>query len=115
MAIFGIMSIMIITVYFNATNASRKLSMTRQLTEAAREITERITEDVKARGISVRDPNVDPAFPLWHKLDYTGIGNEALILGAPGSEHIYIYGKRNSSAGLDPCDEASQKDIRTHC
>ena len=68
LAIFGIMSVMILTVYFNATNSSRKLNMTRNLSETAREITERIAEDIKNRGISIRKPEFDlsRAYPLWN-------------------------------------------------
>ena len=73
MAMFGLLSIMIVTVYFNATNSARKLAMTRELSETAREITERIAEDVKYRGISIREPAFDSSrvYPLWNKLDYT--------------------------------------------
>ena len=72
MTIFGIMSTMIVSVYFNATYSARKLGMTRELSEAAREITERIAEDVRNRGISVREPRLDPsrAYPLWNRIDY---------------------------------------------
>lgn len=117
MTIFGIMSIMIVSVYFNATYSARKLGMTRELSETAREITERIAEDVKNRGISVRDPEFDPSrvYPLWNRLNYTGSGNEVLILGLPGFEHIYAYRKRNTSSWLDPCDTTSANDPKIHC
>ncbi len=116
MAMFGLLSIMIVTVYFNATNSARKLAMTRELSETAREITERIAEDVKYRVISIREPAFDSSrvYPLWNKLDYTWQWNEVLILGNPWFEHIYAYGKK-SAAWLDPCDEISAKDTKIHC
>ncbi len=114
MTMFSVLSIMIVMVYFNATNSARKLSMTRELSETAREITERIAEDVKNRGISVRQPGLDPSRPLWNTLDYTGIGNEVLILGQPGNEHIYMYGKK-STVWLNPCDSVSAQDPQIHC
>ncbi len=116
MAMFGVLSMMIITVYFNATNTARKLSMTRELSETAREITERIAEDVKNRWISLRKPEFDSSrtYPLWNTLDYAWNGNEVLILGLPGNEHIYAYWKK-SAAWLDPCDSVAANDLQIHC
>ena len=49
MTIFSVMSVMIMNVYFNISNTSRRLSATRELSETAREITERIAQDVKEK------------------------------------------------------------------
>ena len=49
MSIFSVMSVMIMNVYFNISNTSRRLSATRELSETAREITDRIAQDVKER------------------------------------------------------------------
>lgn len=49
MSIFAVMSVMIMNVYFNISNTSRRLSATRELSETAREITERIAQDVKEK------------------------------------------------------------------
>ena len=49
MTIFSVMSVMIMNVYFNISNTSRRLSATRELSETAREITEGIAQDVKEK------------------------------------------------------------------
>jgi hypothetical protein len=50
--IFAIMSLMVMSVYIQTTALTSKLKATRYLSETAREITERIAEDVKERGLS---------------------------------------------------------------
>ena len=49
MTIFSVMSVMVMSAYFTITNTSRKLNATRQLSETAREITERISQDVREK------------------------------------------------------------------
>lgn len=117
MTIFMIMSVMVVTIYFQATNSLRKLAMTRHLAETAREITERLRDDVRKYGIASRELYFDPSrnYPSWNTLDPTGKWNEVLVLGSPGNERIYAYGKRNTSGWLDPCDENAKKDPIIHC
>ena len=83
MAIFAVMSVMIMSVYINTTNTSRKLNATRHLTETAREITERLAQDVREQGIADGwTTGFDPNHPLWRSYDYMGSGSEFLsILG----------------------------------
>lgn len=45
MAIFSMMSIMVMTVYFGITNTTTRMNAQRQLSESAREILERIGQD----------------------------------------------------------------------
>lgn len=111
MVIFWILSMMILTVYFNATNASRKLSMTRELSEAAREITERLAEDIKERWINAWYFEFDPSYDLWKNTGYSWEGSEVLWVW---SDHIYAYW-RKSDVWLDPCDELSAKNPKIHC
>jgi prepilin-type N-terminal cleavage/methylation domain-containing protein len=47
--IFAVMSIAVISIYLQTTALSSRLKATRYLSETAREITERIDEDVKER------------------------------------------------------------------
>jgi prepilin-type N-terminal cleavage/methylation domain-containing protein len=47
MTIFAVMSIAILSIYIQTTNLSQKIRATRHLSETAREITERISDDVK--------------------------------------------------------------------
>ena len=67
------------TVYFNMTDASRKLDATRQLSETAREITERIANDIGTSGVDdATGYSFDTNYPLWKKYDYTNSGSEFL-------------------------------------
>ena len=79
MTIFGMMSIMVMTIYFSTTDTSRKLNAQRELAETAREITERISEDIREKGMSgdiAFDANYDP----WKSYNYIGSGSEFLNL-----------------------------------
>jgi hypothetical protein len=69
MAIFTVMSVMIMSVYLNTTLASRKLNATRQVAEVAREITERLSEDVREKGVDILD-SFDSTTDMWDGYDY---------------------------------------------
>lgn len=86
MSIFAVMSIIITTVYINTTNTARKLAATRQLSEAAREITERLAQDVRERGIGdmTREFDISPgAYAYWtDQARYDLSGTEYLNIGS---------------------------------
>jgi len=79
MTIFGMMSVMVMTIYFSATETTRRLNAQRELAETAREITERLTEDIREKGMT-GGLTFDPNYDLWKKYDYTGSGSEYLNL-----------------------------------
>lgn len=54
LTIFGVMSVATLSVYIQTTNIGQKMRLTRHLSETAREITERISDDVKTKGISLK-------------------------------------------------------------
>lgn len=75
--IFGLMSITILSTYIQTTQVSTKLRMTRLLSESAREITERIADDVRASGISLTKSSYDDhttGNELWKTPDYSSYG-----------------------------------------
>ena len=49
MSIFGMMSIMVMTIYFSTTDTTRRLNAQRELAETARELTERISADISEK------------------------------------------------------------------
>ena len=49
MTIFGMMSIIVMTIYFSTTDTTHRLNAQRELAETAREITERISEDIREK------------------------------------------------------------------
>ena len=109
MTIFGMMSVMVMTIYFSTTETSRRLNAQRELAGTAREIIERISEDVRDRGFS-GDLAFDPNYALWKRYDYTGSGSEYLNL-ASGR---YVYGAKKAG-GMDPCTGTKKTDPRVHC
>lgn len=87
MSIFAIMSMMILTVYFNATETSRRLNATRQLSETAREITERISQDIREKGIEDSGAGFDNSYLPWKNYDYAS-GSEFMKIKDMGT---YVY------------------------
>lgn len=122
MTIFALMGIMILTVYFNSIDASRRLNAARQLSETAREITERISQDVRENWISISGSSFDDHVignDLWKNPQYTGSGGEILgIWPETSPTHRYIYGKKirvGSRDTIDHCTETDKKNIKVHC
>jgi type II secretory pathway pseudopilin PulG len=100
MTIFGMMSIMVMTIYLSTTQTARRLDAQRLLAESAREITERLTEDTQKNGFSGSATVFDTSstYIPWSKNDYTGSGSEYLNL----KTGRYVYGAR-MSGGMDSC------------
>lgn len=57
MAILGIMSTMTLLIYFNISETSRRLQISRELSETARQITEKISQEVRANGVYEKEVN----------------------------------------------------------
>ncbi len=114
MTIFGMMSVMVMTIYFSTTNTTRKLNAERELAESAREIIERISEDVREYWFSGAATSFDVNYDPWRSYDYSGSGSEYLNLG----NGQYVYGKKNTN-GISPCidtlSEQTKTDPRIHC
>ena len=109
MTIFGMMTIMVMSIYFSATDTSRKLNNQRELAETAREITERISSDIREYGMTgdlAFDTNYDP----WKRYDYTGSGSEYLNL----NNGRYVYGVK-THLGMDSCSGTRKIDPKIHC
>lgn len=105
--IFAIMSIMVISIYIQTTNLSNRLKSTRYLAESAREITERIAEDVKEKGLSGSTTLLWS--PYWDGTSgYSESGSE--LLGIGDGSKIYLYGSKDSG-GINPCNPNPLK----HC
>jgi hypothetical protein len=98
MTIFAVMSGAILSLYLQSTALSAKLKATRYLAETAREITTRIADDVRDRGISSSVVTRALSYPLWNNQDYSGTGSEMLIVWEGLEKKIYIYGRRTSSS-----------------
>ena len=122
MSIFAVMSVMILTVYFNMTNTSRRLAATRELSETAREITERVAREVQDYGISLSGSRYSEStfsYDGWANPDMSGSGGEMFALGTEDSP-LFAYFYATSSGAttegqLRPCIGTAKTDIMTHC
>ena len=112
MTIFGVMSVAIMSVYIQTTNLGQKMRMSRYLSETAREVTERIADDVREKGVT--STSIPTSLHVyWNGMSgYTQSGTEMIEISNSG--YRYIYG-RKSSIGIDPCNSLIQKDIKIHC
>lgn len=108
MTIFAVMSIAILSIYIQTTNLSQKIRATRHLSETAREITERISDDVKQVWISTG--SIDPIYGFWSTYSYAG-GSEYIIMK---NGTTYMYG-RKTERGIDPCIDNNKTDPKIHC
>ncbi len=69
MTIFGMMTIMVMTIYFSTTDTTRRLNAQRELAETAREITERISADIREYGMT-GDTEFDHIYDPWKRYNY---------------------------------------------
>jgi prepilin-type N-terminal cleavage/methylation domain-containing protein len=115
MSIFAVMSVMIMNVYINTTNTSRKLNMTRELSETAREITERISQDIRDKGIDMDRSKFDDTMidnELWRSPNYTQSGWEILAIADGVTQ--YFYAKKQWTT-LSRCTTSDKEDKKVHC
>lgn len=115
--IFAVMSIAVMSIYIQTTNLSNRLKATRYLSETSREITERIAEDVKGKGISQKYSRYDDSTlgnDMWRNPNYQS-GGELLTIGSETAVfRSYFYGKKIAST-LSLCTETEKKDTITEC
>ncbi|MBX9809110.1 type II secretion system GspH family protein [Candidatus Gracilibacteria bacterium] len=109
MTIFGMMMAMVMTIYFSTTNTTRKLNAQREIAETAREIIERITEDIQEKGMT-GDTMFDNGYNPWKTYNYLGSGSEYINL----KNGRYVYGIKRAG-GMDPCTGVLKTDPKIHC
>ena len=114
MAIFWVMSMAILSTYIQTTNIWQKMRLTRELSESAREITERIADDVRKNGLTgITLTTSEANYVYWNQLDYSGNGAE--ILGIGNGVKKYMYGKKGGSLWLSPCTLSDKFDPKIQC
>lgn len=92
--IFATMSLMVMSIYIQTTSISSRLKATRYLSESAREITERIWEDVRTLGIT------------GSTAEYTGSGTDKLLIWTGGIQ--YLHGMK-TNIWIDLCTSTIKK------
>lgn len=121
LTILGMMTIMMMMTYFQMSETSRRLQMSRELSETAREITEQIAQDIRTHGLvfsGATEFDRTTQYSGWKNIvtSYAESGTEVLPIGFSGSEaHLYYaYGKRTNT-GFAPCTEVDRQTPTTHC
>lgn len=115
MTIFAIMGTMTILIYFHVSETSRRMQISRELSETARQITERMASDVSGKGIGTGTLDVSGA-NNWadeYEENYKNQGSEVLPIDGEKSM-FYVYGKKTEN-GIIPCGDADKDDIQTLC
>lgn len=99
MVILGIMSTMTLMIYFNISETSRRLQISREISETARQITERISQDIRKNGVFIGTKETDTQWNDNSTANYLGDGNNVLHIrkvnpdGSQAVSHTYYYGK----------------------
>lgn len=120
MTIFALMVVTMMTIYIQTTYIGEKMRHTRYLSESAREITERIADDVRSFGINENLSIPASAYAPWMEvIHYYESGAE--LLGIGDGSRKYIYGAKTTT-GIKPCTdhfggsmEATKSDPQIHC
>ncbi len=113
MTIFAVMTTAIISIYIQTTALSYRLKSSRYLSETAREITERISEDVREYGMT--GSTLLSAYVPWNNPTYSD-GSE--ILWIWDGTKKYVYGIKELvwvNWTVNPCDAPRKNDPREHC
>lgn len=110
--IFAIMSTMTILIYFNISETSRRLQISREISETARQITERLTNEIK-------NQNNDLLFAsAINPFDSVGVTQENVVTlkDATGGEKYFVYAKGGATPeALLPCEDGDKNNPNIHC
>lgn len=113
MTIFAVMTTAIISIYIQTTALSYRLKASRYLSETAREITERITEDVRENGLS--GTTLVSAYLPWSSPNYS---DWAELIGIWDGTKKYIYWIKELvwvNWTINPCNNPRRSDPKEHC
>lgn len=115
--IFGMMSLAITSIYIQTTYLGQKMRQTRHLSETAREITERIADDVRQKWIHGNTLSDGTSYVYWNTPDtYSLSGSEVLSVGDGTTK--YVYGKKEIlgwTTVINHCEAVDKIDPKTHC
>ena len=113
MTIFAVMSTAIISIYIQTMALSYRLKASRYLSESAREITEKISEDVRENWLT--GATLISAYIPWSIPSYAD-GVE--VLGIGNGDKKYVYGIKEligSNWTINPCDNPRKSNPKEHC
>lgn len=113
---FALLSVTISSIYIQTTYLWQKLKHTRHLSETAREITERIADDVREKGINISESSYDDRVydSHWRINDYIHSWSEILWVGDSSNITQYVFGTVENWS-VRYCKETERQDIRKHC
>lgn len=132
LTIFAIMSSMTILIYFNVSENARRLQISREISETARNITEKIDEAVKKYGIDTKVKYDSSPGDKWkennHLSNYGGIWSIVLPLKTEEKTEIdsswrknslkinrfFVYGQKSDNT-MSTCEPGQINNLQYHC
>lgn len=114
MTIFAVMSTMTILIYFNISESSRRLQISREISETTRQITEKINQEVQENKIFIKEINKDGNDSLLKKFNNFDEKN-LLAIGRDNNEKIFVLWKRLDDKNLAPCDSDDKNNPEKNC
>lgn len=116
MTIFAVMSTMTILIYFNISESSRRLQISREISETTRQITEKINQEVQENKIFIKEINKDGNDSLLKKFKENNFDEKNLLaIGRDNNEKIFVLWKRFDDKNLAPCDSDNKNNPEKNC
>lgn len=116
MTIFAVMSTMTILIYFNISESSRRLQISREISETTRQITEKINQEVQENKIFIKEINKDGNDSLLKKFKENNFDEKNILaIGRDNNEKIFVLWKRLDDKNLAPCDSDDKNNPEKNC
>lgn len=116
MTIFAVMSTMTILIYFNISESSRRLQISREISETTRQITEKINQEVQENKIFIKEINKDGNDSLLKKFKENNFDEKNLLaIGRDNNEKIFVLWKRLDDKNLASCDSNDKNNPEKNC
>ena len=106
-------------IYFNISETSRRLQISREISETARQITERISQDIRKNGVFIGTKETDTQWNDNSTANYLGDGNNVLHIrkvnpdGSQAVSHTYYYGKIDW--WIQACSDDDKNNTEKYC
>ncbi|PID84600.1 hypothetical protein CSB09_00055 [Candidatus Gracilibacteria bacterium] len=115
--IMGMMITTTLLIYLNIWNTSLRMQISKELSETARQVTDRISQDIREEGITLSGTVGIAGNPVDFETQYKGSGSLVLGIGktSTGPKWQYMYGKKDGSGNISDCSDADKNNISIHC
>ena len=126
MSIFMLMSSMAFLIYFNISETSRRLQISREISESARQVTEYLASEIRSKWVVTEPKNTfssSTPHEAWkHDFasSYKDNWSEVLPLDpeegdSKKAKKFVVYGKKDKNDSLSSCTSQDKEDVAMHC